>query len=168
MSSIHVHSERSARTSALSNAFWSNVDKGGDCWLWTGPVMTRGYGKFSFGGDVELAHRMAYILENGGIPSRMYVDHKCHRRRCVNPDHLRVVTPKQNEENRAGAQVNSTSGVRGVTWDRMNSKWRAKVQHGGKVFTAGRFADLVDAERAVIALRNELFTHNDKDREVAA
>ncbi|XWX91267.1 HNH endonuclease [Salmonella enterica] len=30
----------------------------------------------------------------------MLVDHKCHNTLCVNPSHLRLVTPKQNSENR--------------------------------------------------------------------
>jgi len=34
--------------------------------------------------------------------------------------------------------------------------------------TVGRFRDLGEAEKAVVARRNELFTHNDADREASA
>jgi hypothetical protein len=168
MSSIHVHSERSARTEAPARAFWDQVDKSGDCWIWQGGLMSKGYGHFSHEGEKELAHRQAYILEHGGVPSGRVVDHTCHNILCVRPAHLRAAANKQNLENRAGAQVNSRSGVRGVYWDEFNSKWRAKVQHNGKVYHAGRFDTIEEATQAAIAKRIELFTHNDMDRIEAA
>jgi len=40
-----------------------------------------------------------------------------------------TATPKQNMENRAGANSSSLSGVRGVTLE--GNRWRASVTHGG-------------------------------------
>lgn len=37
------------------------------CWIWTGGL-ARGYGRFWLNGKGELAHRVAYIAENGEIP----------------------------------------------------------------------------------------------------
>jgi hypothetical protein len=60
---------------------------------------------------------------------------------------------------------NRSSGVRGVYWEEERNCWVARVGHHGVRLSAGRFATLADAEAAVIAKRNELFTHNDADRQ---
>jgi hypothetical protein len=96
----------------------------------------------------------------------MQIDHQCHRRDCVNPSHLRPVTRKQNQENRAGAQRRSRSGIRGVYWDSRDQRWRGGVRHNGRHVTVGGFDTAEAAEAAVIAKRCELFTHNDGDRAV--
>lgn len=74
------------------------------------------------------------------------------------------MTHKQNTENRAGAPANSTTGVRGVYFISKN-RYEAKVRHNGKRIHVGRFDTLEEAEAAVIAKRNELYTHNDLDRQ---
>lgn len=74
------------------------------CWEWLGFVGKTGYGQCWTG----TAHRHFYRNLVGEIPAGMHVDHICHvpeecvggsacrHRRCVNPDHLRVVTPREN------------------------------------------------------------------------
>jgi hypothetical protein len=42
------------------------------------------------------AHRFVYQQLVGPIPAGMQLDHLCRVRTCVNPDHLRIVTPRQN------------------------------------------------------------------------
>jgi hypothetical protein len=92
----------------------------------------------------------------------MDIDHICHNRACVNPQHLRLTTHKQNQENRGGAQRNSSSGVRGVI--KHGRRWQATVVHNKQRHRAGLFDDIPSAAAAVKALRLELFTHNDIDR----
>jgi hypothetical protein len=95
----------------------------------------------------------------------MVVDHICHTLACVRPSHLRVCTHKQNSENRSGAQRdNTTSGIRGVSLAKGAKKWTACIRHHGDLIIVGRYSDLAEAEAAVIAKRNEVFTHNDTDR----
>ncbi|SEC89835.1 HNH endonuclease [Arthrobacter woluwensis] len=144
--------------------FWAKVRRGEACWEWNACITPDGYGQFGLGGRVLLAHRVSYEFEHGAVPPGLFVDHICHNRACVRPSHLRLVTQKQNQENHAGAHRNSKSGVRGVFWDRQRGMWRAKAYHHGRQVHAGFFAELADAEAAVIAKRNELFTHNDMDR----
>lgn len=86
----------------------------------------------------------------------------------MTPGHLRAATDKQNGENRAGAQRRSKTGVRGVYWDQQRGNWYVQAVHHGKVHTGGRFTDISEAENAAIALRNKLYTHNDRDREKAS
>lgn len=147
--------------------FWPKVDKSGPCWLWTAAINPKGYGTFRADGRSWRAHRYSYVLHYGEIPDAMLIDHRCHVRSCVNPAHLRVVTNKQNEENRVGANRTSVSGVRGVHWDNRAQKWLARASHLGKTYDAGHFEAIEEAEAAVIALRLELFTHNDLDRRTA-
>lgn len=154
---------------SIEDRFWAKVDKqeGDDpCWFWTACLSHAGYGRLGRGKGVVLAHRFAYELLVGPIPEGMELDHRAScAKRCVNPAHLRPTTHKQNHENRAGAQRNNrSSGVRGVTWHKKNKKWQAQTKHHGKYVFVGLFDNPKAAELAVIAKRNELFTHNDQDR----
>lgn len=150
--------------------FWAKVDKTETCWNWTAYRDKDGYGRFSpRAGEMAGAHRFVFELAGVAIPAGMVVDHRCHNTSCVRLGHLRVVSQKQNCENRAGAQHdNKSSGVRGVSWSAKAKKWMAHVRHNGVLIRLGSFMDLHEAESAVIAKRNELFTHNDADRETAA
>jgi len=74
------------------------------CWNWLGADSGRGYGRMQVGGVQTGAHRASYEHFYGvKIPEGMFTDHICRNRKCVRPDHLRVVTPKQNSiENSTG------------------------------------------------------------------
>lgn len=43
-----------------------------------------------------LAHRAAWVHGNGQVPLGMTLDHLCKERRCVNPDHLRMLPNFEN------------------------------------------------------------------------
>ncbi|GAA3330608.1 HNH endonuclease [Curtobacterium albidum] len=131
------------------------------CWLWTASVNNEGYGKFTQHGVKHYAHRFSYAALVGPIPEGMFVDHICFQRNCVNPAHLRLVTPKQNSEHREKAQANSKSGVRGVTWHKKRAKWRVSAGSGGVHFHGGYFDSLEEAAAASTALRQTVFTHDD-------
>lgn len=148
---------------AATARFWSKVDKSGECWIWTAGLDSHGYGQFYFDGKPSKAHRAAFPASGLALPSSI-LDHTCHNRVCVRPSHLRPSTTKQNRENLSGPMVNNKSGVTGVHWVADRKRWRAMVAHNGRQYFVGRFKDLADAEAAVIAKRNELFTHNDLDR----
>jgi hypothetical protein len=75
--------------------FWPKVDAHGDCWEWTG-AKANGYGRFHDGTHVVSAHRYAYQHLVGTIPEGMVLDHLCRVRHCCNPDHLRVITHREN------------------------------------------------------------------------
>ena len=158
---------RSAEYQAkLEARFWKKAIQGPGCWEWSGSK-SRGHGRLDVRGKTGYAHRFSYEVAHGPIPDGMQIDHVCHNRGCVNPSHLRAVTPKQNTENKAGANPNSKSGVRGVHWRKDVSKWQVTIHAGPKMHHAGYFTDLAEAEQAVIAKRNELFTHNELDRKAA-
>lgn len=72
----------------------------GCCHLWIGGRSSNGYGAFAWreGGKVHMvgAHRFAYELMVGPIPSGFVLDHLCKRHDCVRPSHLEAVTEREN------------------------------------------------------------------------
>lgn len=144
--------------------FWAKVTKTEYCWNWNTVTASSDYGKIRHDGKDVKVHRLSYEWAKGTIPEGMDVDHVCHNKACVNPDHLRLVTNKQNHENRKGAQSNSKSGIRGVVWLKRDQSWLSIVVHEGKRYSGGQYKNIKHAEAAAIALRNRLFTHNDADR----
>lgn len=141
--------------------FWGRVEKFGSCWIWAGPIDPQGYGRHGR----FYAHRFAFELHAGRpIKEGLQIDHVCHERACINPAHLRAVTNKQNGENRKGPNSNSTSGVRGVTWNKRHQRWCAKFRHNREYIYVGMYDRLEDAEKAIIAKRNQVFTCNSQDR----
>lgn len=66
------------------------------CWEWQSTIDTGGYGQLKEHGKILSAHRLAYELFKGAIPQGLTIDHLCRNRRCVNPDHLEVVTMREN------------------------------------------------------------------------
>lgn len=75
--------------------FWAAVTKTPTCWLWTASTR-KGYGGFRAFGRIVQSHRFAYEHFRGPIPPGLTVDHLCRVKRCVNPDHLEVVTNRVN------------------------------------------------------------------------
>jgi hypothetical protein len=74
--------------------FWFEGTK---CLIWTASHATRtGYGRFWDGTRFWVAHRFAYVIENGSIPDGLELDHRCQRHLCVNSSHLEPVTGIEN------------------------------------------------------------------------
>lgn len=169
-------------TRPMAERFWEKVDRGTqqECWPWRAAQVKSdarhknptAYGVIGAGADRPAgtpknmpAHRASWMLHHGAIPPEMLVDHMCHNGLCVNPRHLRLVTAKQNSENRRGpAVVKNPSGYRGVRWNPAWGKWHAYYTHDNKSHYVGRFDDVHEAGEAARLARLSVFTHNDGDK----
>lgn len=94
---------------APEDRFFEKVERSRDCWVWTAATQL-GYGVFKLSPSKSVkAHRWSYEFHVGPIPPGLSLDHLCHtaspscaggtgcqHRRCVNPDHLEVVSIGEN------------------------------------------------------------------------
>lgn len=91
------------RFAPIEDRFWSKVDRsaGPDaCWPWTRTCAPNGYGVTRLWGPTRRyhlgAHRAAWTLTHGPIPTGRFVCHHCDNPPCCNPAHLFLGTPKDN------------------------------------------------------------------------
>jgi hypothetical protein len=85
------------------DVFEKRIKKTPDCWLWTGTKNDYGYGIFLMPGEKSIrAHRYSYeFFTKQKIPNGMIIMHLCDNPPCVNPDHLRVATKRENNADTA-------------------------------------------------------------------
>ena len=92
----------------------TNIEKQANgCWISSYSVTNNGYAQIGWsvsklngsdGRKVEtvLAHRAAWVFQNGQVPIGMTLDHTCKKRRCVNPEHLRLLPNYENARRTSG------------------------------------------------------------------
>ncbi len=76
--------------------FMNKIQKTNNCWIWQGATNDVGYGYFSLNGTTFTAHKISYELFKEEIIKGLQIDHLCRNRKCVNPQHLEVVTQQEN------------------------------------------------------------------------
>jgi len=94
--------------------FWRkvNVGTGNKCWEWDAGKTGWGYGSFRYRGKIFPSHRISWSLYfEEDIPCEKIILHTCDNPGCVNPNHLRVGTHKDNVKDRV-AKGRSAVGER--------------------------------------------------------
>ena len=103
-------------------------------------------------------HRVIWFIHHGAIPKDLVIDHIDRDPSNNSINNLRLVTMKQNAENRS-MMKNNTSGFRGVHYDITNKVFKASIRHHNIVMSLGTFSNPKEASRAYETKRKELFTH---------
>lgn len=150
--------------------FWAKVDKRGldECWEWQ--AATNRYGQFWIEGEFRGAHRVAWELTNGPIPTGMQVCHHCDNPPCVNPAHLFIGTALDNNRDRAAkgrSAVNTPRNTKLSLGDLAEIRKRyatgtvsQRVLAADFGVTQGHVSDIVNGKKGrrsnAIAARHEL------------
>lgn len=121
-----------------------------DCMIWNGGVDRDGYGNASLNGKPMAAHRLAWILANGPIPSGFEIDHLCRVRPCVNAAHMELLTHAENVRRAAPHRPRSLPGGGSSLANRLTSQLR--VLDGHWIWT-GRYR----GDTAVLFFQNREF-----------
>ena len=99
-----------------------------ECWLWIGAKNGReGYGYIGFKRHIVPAHRIAWMMKYGDIPDNMELDHICREHTCVNPEHLDLVTHRENllrGNTVCAANAKVLYCPQGHPYDDVNTYWR--------------------------------------------
>ena len=128
--------------------FWSKViviQPG--CWFWTGAKNNKGYGHFRIGEARVLVHRLSYELINCvSILPKFQVNHVCFTPACVNPQHLELVTHRENNSY-LKKKNNCSSQYTGVHLTKKKT-WRAQIKINKKTTYLGEFTSEYEAHIA--------------------
>lgn len=118
----------------------------------------RGYIMIRVNGKRYLEHRLIWIMFNGEIPKHLEIDHIWHIKHDNNPLKLRVITHKDDCKN-VGKKKNNTTGITGVTWHKMSSKWQAHITVNGTKLYLGCYEHFDDAVAARLEAENKYGFH---------
>jgi hypothetical protein len=129
----------------VSNRLTEKVNKDpiSNCHLWTAHINNRGYGVIKVNGKMKLAHRVSLEIHlNTIIPNDKLVLHSCDTPSCINPEHLRIGSHKENandkyERNRGHHPSGSNHGratlnekqVKEIRRSKLLQKELAKIYH---------------------------------------
>jgi len=128
------------------NIFWVAKGKGKIKKKPAGSKLYTGYIGICMGPKRILAHRIAWALHSGSWPDKQ-IDHINGIKTDNRIKNLRLATNSQNGKNH-GKNKNNTSGYQGVSWDKINNKWRALIKVDKKSICLGRHVLFEDAVKA--------------------
>ena len=125
-------------------------------WRQIGSFESKGYLQIKIGKNIYMAHRLAWKYVTGNDPFDFQVDHVDLNKNNNAFSNLRLVSNKQNCENRK-INVRNKTGHRGVYM--RGTRFVAEICHNYVRIKIGSYATIQEAVNAVTKKRKELFTH---------
>lgn len=125
-------------------------------WRTVGNFESKGYLQIKLGNHFYMAHRLAWRYVTGNDPGDNQIDHVDLNKNNNAFSNLRLVTNKQNCENRKINARNKT-GYRGVYMK--GNRFVAEICHNYVRIKIGSYTTLQEAVDEVAKKRKELFTH---------
>lgn len=146
--------EAKKQTEPLAVRFWRHVEKTDGCWVWNGGSSGSGYGAILRDDKtIGRAHRIAWELTRGPIPSKLFVCHHCDNPACVRPDHLFLGTAKDNAQDRENKGRGHIGSVWPATADgKLNAGivWALRLIGRHKLATLGEMSKRFRLSRGAI------------------
>lgn len=117
----------------------------GGCWISTYSVASHGYAQIGWRSaektHMVLAHRASWVHVNGQVPLGMTLDHVCKTRRCVNPEHLRMLPNYENARRVHGEdwpigfckRGHPNSELRAYAYGRGTKRLECRICHSARI-----------------------------------
>ena len=113
----------------------------------------KGYGEFySRLAKGHRAHRVLWQLFNGPIEEGLVIHHACHNRACVNLNHLRKITHRENCQD-TKLNTKTPSGHRNIYTQR--GKYLVRLEANGVTIRRGGIETLEEAVELAVNLRKQ-------------
>ena len=118
-----------------------------------GTLKSHGYICVGINYNSYRAHRLIFLMHKGYLPKT--IDHINGDKLDNRIENLRAATVGQNQHNRK-TNANNTSGYKGVSWNKAQKKWTARITLERKIIHLGYFANVEEAAEVVRKAREEL------------
>lgn len=132
----------------LTQGYWTWVDQADAEWVCESAwYFNNGYARHNvWDGQQYHPEYLHRVLTNA--PDGVMVDHINHDKLDNRRANLRLLTNAANVDHRRGANANSSTGARGVFWDRKRQRYYVQRATKGQRAWAGYFTQLHDAIEA--------------------
>jgi len=113
-------------------------------------VNSLGYLRVRIDGECYMAHKVVWLYHYGYLPEMLdHIDGDPGNNRIEN---LRLCTKTTNGYNAKLSKRNST-GLKGLTWNKVNKNWRCGFHANGERVEVGSFMDKDEAIKALVKAR---------------
>lgn len=141
------------RVDAAGELWWRRPRRGRKMNRPTGHTKGYEYKRTMLDGTLYLNSAIVWCLYYGRWPYLgMVLDHINHNTLDDRKENLREVSNAENQRNTKGLQINNTSGVTGVCWDKAAGKWLVYLRFDDERIHGGRHESFEDA----VAARQQL------------
>lgn len=107
----------------------------------------KGYCRIRFKNSMVYYHVILWILLKGDIPAGLTIDHIDGNKLNNNIDNLRLVTQRQNNQNK---EVHRKGKLVGCFFDKKKNKWCAQTKIGKNHIFIGNFTTELEAHQAYL------------------